>query len=204
MFSTKGQEVKTGGGVQKSLSPGRVYAHIHSGSVRTSSKGDKKVLELVLEGPALPDFEGWQVDKNDSHSPKFKGQSSRVTATMWIDSFNEPNPSKNEIMHKLSVIAIELGLREQLDTIVANSIEGWVEQAIIILKDYDMYWFVKGQEEEYNGKTIVKLSLPKYKFASQDENKLDVFDKNNKYHYKAIESKPVDGFVANTNDDFAF
>lgn len=199
MFSTKGQEVKTGGGVQKSLQPGVVYAHIYSASVRSSNKGDKKVLELVLETPAIKDFEGWAIDKNNPEGPKFQGQSSRVSATMWIDTFNNPSPSANEIMGKLTTIAVELGLRDQLDQISASNIEDWVNQVTNLLKGKDAYWFLKGTEEEYNGKTIVKLSLPKYKFVSNNETKLDRFDKNNQYHYKALQHKPVSGFEA-TND----
>jgi hypothetical protein len=64
-----------------------------------------------------------------------------------------------------------------------------------------MYWFLKGTEEEYNGKTIVKLSLPRYKFCNVDESKLEKFDKNNQYHYKAMQTKPVTSFEP-VNDDF--
>jgi hypothetical protein len=201
MFSTKGQEVKTGGGQMKSFQPGVVYAHIFSGNVRTSKNGDKKSLELILEGPELENFEGWSIDKNDQDGPKFKGLSSRVTATIWTDQFNETNVMKNEILQKLTVIAGELGLRDAVDSISAVSLEDWVAQAISILKGHDMYWFLKGTEEEYNGKTIVKLSLPRYKFASVDEARLDKFDKNNQYHYKAMQTKPVSSFEP-VNDDF--
>jgi hypothetical protein len=206
MFSTKGQEVK-GGGASKSLQPGVVYAHIVSGQVRTSNKGDKKQLELVLEGPALPNFEGWAIDKTNPEGPKFKGQSSRVSATIWIEEFNTNDINKNEILNKIIIIGKELGLRASLDNISTefeiNSIEDWVGHAIDLLKGNDLYWFLKGTEEEYNGKTIVKLSLPKYKFCSADEAKLDKFDKNNKYHYKAMENKSVDKFEP-ANDDFNF
>jgi hypothetical protein len=201
MFSTKGQEVKTGSGTMKSFQPGVVYAHIFSGNVRTSKNGDKKSLELILEGPELENFEGWSIDKNDQDGPKFKGLSSRVTATIWTDQFNETNVMKNEILQKLTVIAGELGLREAVDSISAASLEDWVAQAISILKGHDMYWFLKGTEEEYNGKTIVKLSLPRYKFASVDDARLDKFDKNNQYHYKAMQTKPVSSFEP-VNDDF--
>lgn len=194
MFSTKGQDVKTGGGTMKSLQPGVVYAHIYSGAVRTSKAGDKKSLELVLEGPELVDFEGWAIDKNNPEGPKFKGLSSRVSATIWTDQWNEPNVTKNEIMHKLTVVATELGLRDAIDNITAANLEDWVAQAINILKGHNIYWFLAGKEEEYNGKTIVKLSLPKYKFVHKNEDKLDKFDKNNKYHYKALDSKPVTSF----------
>lgn len=202
MFSTKGQEVKTTGGVQKSLQAGVVYAHIHSASVRESKGTGKKSLELVLETPAIPDFEGWAINKDDQNGPKFVGQSARVAASIWIDTFNETSPSKNEIMNKLSIIAVELGLKNELDNINASSIEDWVAQVANLLKGRDLYFFLKGQEEEYNGKTIVKLSLPKYKFASANESKLDTFDKNNQYHYKALQTKTLSSFEP-ANDDFS-
>jgi hypothetical protein len=201
MFSTKGQEVKTTGGTAKSLQTGVVYAHIYSGQVRTSNKGDKKTLELILEGPASEGFEGWAIDKNDLEGPKFTGQSSRVSATIWTDQFNETNVTKNEIMYKIAVIASELGLRDQIDNISASNLEEWVEKAMTMLKGNNLYWFLKGTEEEYNGKTIIKLSLPKYKFVSADETKLDKFDKNNQYHYKALQNKPVASFEP-ANSDF--
>ena len=194
MFNTKGQEVKSEGGVSKSLQPGVVYAHIYSGSVRTSNKGDKKALELILETPALTNFEGWAIDRNDPEGPKFRGQSARVSATIWTDQFNENSVTKNEIIGKLTVIADQMGLRKDLDTISANSIEEWAEKVINLLKGNNTYFFLKGTEEEYNGKTIIKLSLPKYKFCNADENKLDKFDKSNVYHYKPLQSKPVSSF----------
>lgn len=201
MFSTKGQEVKQGGGTAKSLQPGVVYAHIYDASIRESKNTGKKCLELILEGPALENFEGWAIDKDNQEGPKFKGQSSRVSASMWIDTFNEVTPSKNEIMNKLSIIALELGMKDQLDTISASSIEEWVKEVVKLLKGKDLYFFLKGTEEEYNGKTIVKLSLPKYRFANALESKLDHYDKNNQYHYKALQNKPVSGFEP-ANDDF--
>lgn len=201
MFSTKGQEVKTTGGSEKSLQPGVVYAHIFDGQVRTSRAGDKKVLELTLEGPALENFEGWSINRGEENGPKFKGPSGRVTATMWTDQHNETNPMKNEIMFKLTAISIELGLRAELDNISASSLEDWVAQAIKVLKGKDSYWFLKGTEEEYNGKTILKLSLPRYKFVNLDETKLDKFDKSNQYHFKPLITKTVSSFEP-VNDDF--
>jgi hypothetical protein len=98
-----------------------------------------------------------------------------------------------------------LGIRSSLDNISSqheiNSIEDWVKHALDLIVGNDMYFFLKGTEEEYNGKTIVKLSFPKYKFCSANEDKLDVFDKNNQYHYKALQTKSVQGFEP-ANDDF--
>lgn len=201
MFNTKGQEIKTGGSTPKSLQAGVVKAHIHSGSVRTAKSG-KKSLELILEGPAMDGFEGWAIDKNNPEGPKFTGQSSRVSATIYSDQYDSDSPAKNEIIYKLLYIASELGLRDDADNVSAKSIEEWVDGVINILKGKDLYFFLKGTEEEYNGKTIIKLSLPKYKFVSLDESKIDKFDKNNKYHYKALENKTISGFEPAANDDF--
>ena len=48
------------------------------------------------------------------------------------------------------------------------------------------------EEEEYNGKTIVKLSFPKFKFCNAIESKLDVFDKTNQWHYKPLQNKSIE------------
>lgn len=189
MFNTKGQEAVEKGGIQKSLQPGVVKAAIYAGEVKTSKNRDKKMLELTLVGPELEDFEGWAVDKNNLEGEKFKGQSSRIQGTSWTEFFNENNTAKNEILNKLTVIASELGLRAEVDAIEANSIEDWAKAAIEILKGREMYWFLRGQEEEYNDKIVTRLSLPKYKFCSQYEDRLEKFDRSNKYHFKALPAK---------------
>lgn len=199
MFNTQGQEVKELS-TFKSLQPGVVYAKIYSGGLRTSTKKDKKMLELFLESEPLPNFEGWPIDRDNPEGPKFAGQTARVAATIWTDQFNENNLGKNEIMAKLTVMAQELGMRDKLNSISANTIEEWVINAIELLKGHYAWWFLKGQEEEYNGKTIVKLSLPKYKFINIDPLKLDKFDKNNKYHYRPLDNKPVGSFSPAGND----
>lgn len=202
MFSTEGQTVKSGG-LGKSFEPGVVYAHIFSANVRTAKTG-KKALELILEGPALTNFEGWAIDKEDPEGPKFKGQSARVSATIYISDFNSDDVNKNEILSKLLVISNELGLRKEIDALAKDSsitsIEGWVTKAVEILKGHDLYWFLAGKEDEYNGKIIVRLSLPKFKFAAADETKLNKFDKNNKYHYAPYTSNTVSGFEPINND----
>ena len=205
MFKTKGQEVKQGGGSGKSLQPGVVYAKIYGSQVKTSNKGDKKVLELTLIGQSAdPDFEGWPIDKDNPDGPKYTGPYSRVSATIWTDQFDVDDVNKNEILNRFIVIAKELGLRDEIDVVSANksitSIEQWVAAATEVVKGHNVYWFLKGSEEEYNGKTIVKLSLPKYKFVSADESKLDKFDKTNKYHFKPLEKSNLTSFEPVSND----
>lgn len=197
MFSTKGQEAKGVSGTPKSFQAGVVYAQIHSANVKVSKGTGKKSLELVLEGPALPNFEGWSIDKNIPNE-KFKGQSARVSATMWTADYNSEDINKNDILNKLIIISDEMGLRKEVDNVSSlyniNSIEEWVYHVVNILKGNYAYFFLKGTEEEYNGKTIIKLSLPKYKFCSSVEDKLEKFDKTNSYHYKSLDIKPVSGF----------
>lgn len=192
-FNTKGQEIKQESGTRKSFDPGVVLAHIYGGSVRSSKTG-KKMLELILEGPEMENFEGWPIDKANPEGPKFKGQSARVGATIYTDQFNSNSPAKNPIIYKLLLIASELGVRDKADEINATSIEDWAMKMIELLKGKNLYFFIKGIEEEYNGKTIVKLSLPNYKFASMNPDSLDKFDKTNQYHYKPLASKSVSGF----------
>ncbi|NBO22955.1 hypothetical protein EBU94_06425 [bacterium] len=199
MFNTKGQEIKTGGTISKSFQPGVVYAHIYAGQVKSSKTG-KKALELTLEGPALDNFEGWSVDKNDQDGKKFQGQSARVICTSWTEDFASDNPAKNEIIYKLLFIASELGLRDEADDVTGNTIEEWADRMINLLKNKNIYFFLKGTEEEYNGKVVTKLSLPKYKFASSTEDGLEKFDKNNKYHFKSLQNKPLAGFEPATDD----
>ena len=202
MFKTEGQEVK-GGGLGKSFEPGVVLAHIYSANVRTAKTG-KKALELILEGPSIAGFEGWAIDKEDPEGDKFKGQTARVSATIYTADFNSDDVNKNEILSKLIVISNELGLRTEIDALSKKasikSIEEWVEAAVKILKGNDLYWFLAGKEDEYNGKMIVRLSLPKFKFASADETKLNKFDKTNKWHYAPLASKSVGGFEPVNND----
>jgi len=196
MFKTEGQEIK-GGGLGKSLEPGVVLAHIHSAKVKTAKTGSKS-LELTLEGPAMPGFEGWAIDREDPEGEKYTGQTARVSATIYTLEYNSDDVNKNEILSKLLVISNELGLRKQIDNLSKDgnitSIEQWVNAAVNILKNQDLYWFIAGKEDEYNGKIIVRLSLPKFKFASADETKLNKFDKNNKFHYTPYVNKSVSGF----------
>jgi len=203
MFKTEGQDVK-GTGLGKSFEAGVVYAHIYGAQVRTAKTG-KKSLELTLEGPASVGFEGWAIDREDPEGPKYTGQTARVSGSIYIADFNSDDVNKNEILSKIIVISNELGLRKEIDALSKNanitSIEQWVDAAVAILKGNDIYWFLAGKEDEYNGKTIVRLSLPKYKFCSADESKLNKFDKTNKYHFSPLVSKAVSGFEP-ANDDF--
>jgi hypothetical protein len=202
MFKTEGQEVK-GGGLGKSFEPGVVLAHIYGAQVRTAKTG-KKSLEITLEGPAIDGFEGWAIDKEDPEGAKFKGQTARVSATIYTADFNSDDVNKNEILSKIIVIADQLGLRKKIDNLSKNSkietIEQWVSAAVQVLKGNDMYWFLAGKEDEYNGKLVIKLSLPKYKFCSEDKTKVTEFDKNNKWHYTPLVTKPVGGFEPVNND----
>jgi len=201
MFSTKGQEVPQTAGLSKSLQPGVVLAHIFASRIINSDRTGKKALELTLEGPAIENFEGWSITKNDENGPKFKGQSARVTATVFTDQFNSNSLATNEILAKICVIADIAGVRSQVDAITGvNTIEEWVQAATKILSGIDLYWFLKGEEEEYNGKTLVKLSLPKYKFVSNSDTTLDKFDKTNVYHYKALATTKVQSFEPVNND----
>lgn len=197
MFQTEGQEVK-GAGLNKSLEPGVVYAHIYSATIKTAKTG-KKCLELILESPPLTGgFEGWAIDRDKPEGEKFKGQIAKVGGTIYTSDFNSDDVNKNPILSKIIVMADQLGLRIAIDNLskdaAITSIEQWVERAVSLLKGHDMYWFLTGKEDEYNGKIRVKLSLPPFKFCNADVDKLPKFDKTNKYHYTPFISTKIEGF----------
>jgi hypothetical protein len=204
-FNTKGQDVNTGD--SKSLSYGNVYAHIHSTTVKKSSTG-KKMLEIILEGPTEGgDFEGYPVDRENPEGPKFKGKMARVQGTTYIDeaAYSSNDVLKNEIIHRLVYIAKELQVKDQLDNINAETLEEWVEKATDLIKGNDMHFLVTAAEEEYNGKKILKRSLAKFKFCSLDAEKVEKFDKTNKYHFKPLQkSENVENFEPAAQEDFDF
>lgn len=194
MFNTKGQTVKTEL-LKKSIEPGIEKAKIYSYYISTAKTG-KKQLCFVLEGVHTEGFEGWDIDKENPALGKFKGKSGRVNVTKWLDeeTFNNPNISENEILTKITALAQTLGVKDKLDEIDAKTIEEWLEHAMeLVNKDY-LYWFIAGEESEYNGKIFIKLSLPKYNFASLNSDSLEEFDKNNKYHFKKLKRNEEDDF----------
>ena len=105
MFSTKGQKVNER--VEKSLQPGVVYAHLFDAKVKTSKNG-KKMLEIILEGPPLENFEGWSVIYGDENGPKFKGQSAKVGATIYTESFKNSNPMKNQQKFRIILLLMRM------------------------------------------------------------------------------------------------
>lgn len=200
-FNTSGQEVKQGGG-SKGFNPGVVYAHVFDTVIRTASTG-KKQLQIILAGPAIEGFEGWDIDKNDASKGKHKGLSSMVNGSIYVDEsvYNNTDLNANPILNKLVTIADETGVRDRLDAITANSLEEWVIKATQVVKGLNLYFFLTGTEEMYNDKKITKLSLPKFKFAAATAEKLDKFDVTNKYHFKALDAsaaRPMNNVVAAT------
>lgn len=188
-FNTGGQDVKQSGQF-KGLNPGVVNASIFDAIVRTSSSGKKQLVFTLVGKTNDPNFEGWDIDRNDASKGKFKGPSASVAGSIYVgeELYNKSDVNENPIINKFVVIATELGLRTELDAISANSLEEWVTKATAIVKDKPLFFFLNGAEELYNDKVRVKLSLPKYKFAAEDQSKLDTFDKNNTYHFKKLQN----------------
>lgn len=206
-FNTKGQDVNTGD--SKSLPYGNVYAHIHSASLGVSQRTGKKALNIILEGPAVGgDFEGFPIDKNNPEGLKFKGKVAWLTVTSWLDAeaYNSNDLGKNEIMNRMVYIAKELGVKDQLDNINADTLEEWVEKATDLVKGENMHFLITASEEEYEGKTRIKKNLARFKFCSLNEDKVEKFDKNNRYHYRALQkAENVDGFEpAKQDSEFDF
>lgn len=186
MFNTKGQELNN---APKTFGMGVHYAKVSKVEVKTSGSG-KKALNLVLESEPMPEgFEGVAINREDKEGPKYKGQVAFVQGTNWLsqEDFSVSDVKKNEILNKMLTFGKELGIKDKMDEINAESLEDWVAQAHDMIKSDYLYFFLAGEENEYNDKVNIKLRLPKFKFAARDKSNLEEFDKTNKYHFRPLD-----------------
>ena len=74
--------VQSGGGMSKTLSPGKQIIKINSLELKdTPWAGNALILILNVEGKEIEGFEGFAIDINDKDGAKYKGQVGKVKAT---------------------------------------------------------------------------------------------------------------------------
>lgn len=126
-------------------------------------------LQLHVEtAPVGGDFEGFKIDMNDPNSPRYQGQVGRVSfqryafADATLPSGREISRDA-EILKALIFIAEQQNKRDDLDSIQADNIESFVEQANRFLCDGVYYNFCVGGREWENkdGYINLQLFLPK-------------------------------------------
>lgn len=128
---------------------------------------DQKAYDLQLNVESKPvggDFEGFLVDVNNPNGPRYQGQVGRVSfqryafADTTLPSGREINRDA-EILKALIFLAEQQDKRDQLDSIKAQTIEEFVNQAATFLCDGQYYNFCVGGREWENKEGYINLQL---------------------------------------------
>lgn len=198
LFSTKGKDTTERSGVSQFLTYGLQMATITGFTSRVAQSG-KKTYSLNLEGPKVTEagFEAHQ-------DAKLGGKIGRAQFTIYIDPTNEK--SVNEVMTNIGIIADKLGVRDQVDAVVAEDLDSYLNKAIVIFRGKYAHWGITAEEyEKPDGKVGIVNKLRRYGFiASMEEGEahLRPFDKTNIYDYKPLAAPSKDPDVDAVTEAF--
>jgi len=196
-FSTKGVDTKERG-VSQYLTYGVQMAAL-TGFTLKESKSGKKMVVLNLEGPKVTD-KGFEPHAD----AKLGGKVGRVQFTIFIDETNAEKVS--EVITNIGMIADKLGVREKVDAIEANNLEGYFNKIMPIMRGKYAWWAVTGEEYEKDGGKIgISLGLRRFGFVAsmeEGEGHLRAFDKKNVYDYKPIAAPSKDPDVDPVTETF--
>jgi hypothetical protein len=167
-LSTK--NLPTGNGMSKSILPGNLMAKINGIELRPPAY-DAAALDIILqlEGVDLGEgFEGFFIDKDDQDKGRYLGQTGSVKISPFAFKDSEYNGRQyyrdQSILMALNNLSKALGKDEQLEQILAETIEEFVALATPILADGETYlnWCIAGNEEiTAEGYPKYYLNLPK-------------------------------------------
>ena len=183
---------------------------------------DQSAYDLILNVESKPmgnDFEGFLLDVNNPNGPRYQGQVGRVKFSRY--AFNDATlPSGRQvkrddgILKALITIAEAQGRRGQIDTIKANTIEEFVQQANGFLCDGTYYNFCVGGREWENKEGYINLDMHLPRFTAQavgmealdvENSKLITFNKDEHViQLKKKAASTVDAFEPSTSSDDDF
>lgn len=216
-LTTKG--IKNESTISKTFGPGPIDAKINNITIETpgyKDGADQRIIMLHLEGPALGDFEGFLVDKNNQNGPRYAGQIGRVKLTYWAfkDGQNPKTGVKydrnDSILKALDSLAKVLGKKDKLDLISASTIEEYVELAGKVLSGPTVLSFCVGGKEYLNkdGYSTYELFLVKgdrnrysYEIAGTKPSKLVTFNANDENHIKPLTAGDAPANARSAADD---
>jgi len=182
-FSTKGHEVQSNDYVSAFIKPGIVVAKIASVGYHTS-QGGTEGLKFIHEGKPMEELDG---------------KSQTAESTMWTSPKAWPYT-----LDRLCIMADQLGVREQLDAVSANSAEEYAAALNAIFAGKVARWKFSGTEiegkfDEEKGEkknNWFKAELAQFDFVEPmsvaEENTKLKFDKTNKYDMKMLEKSDVE------------
>lgn len=154
MFNSKNE--KTTGSISKVINPGTVKVHLLDLFLEQPSFGNGAYqLQLQIETePIEGEFAGLPVDKNRPELGNYKGQVARIKAQPFLFSdyvYNGVTTSKERQLFKWLIrFSDNVGKREMLDKINADTIEAYVEKAKTVLCDPENWFWATIAGEEYD------------------------------------------------------
>lgn len=169
-------------------------------SIKTASTGSKQIL-FNVEGPcAEPGFVAHQ-------DAKFGGRIGRIEFTSYL---KDGSPEVDNFLKDLQVIAEKLGVKEQVASITANTLEEYMPLVMAHIGGKSLILAVTAKEYLNNeGKIRFTLGRRRFGFAAslaEGVNHLKPFDKSNEYDYKPIQQptanagEVVPGLVTQKDD----
>ena len=205
-------DLGTGTGMPKTISPGNQILKINSIHLEDFSfiPGAYHLM-INVETPAIDDFEGFMVDKDDESKGHYAGQIGRVKASQYAFADGETK-SGIKIQRDRSIMIFLKNLAHSLDmdewfiaqdnkfNLIEDFVKNFSENAPI--KDKYLKWCVAGKE--YMGKTgytNYDLFLPKgegNKYAYADLESTKIVEYNEAKHLKKLEIVEKKEFGENT------
>lgn len=202
--NTKNVKTDTGGFVPKNLQPGNNICTIHSITMEKASyvkERDEYEIKLVLEGPPLPNFEGFNIDNNDPSKGKFKGQCAIVKLSQWNYKDGETTNGykvvrDDDIVRDLTSLCKELGILDWIESKDGIATVEQLVQAMNTEKPFagiSMHYCLAGRE--YLNKKNYKaydLHLPRVDRSGKP------FSKDDQKVQKFFESAHIKAYVPKT------
>jgi hypothetical protein len=186
MISTKGVEITQNSNNKKSpyLSYGVHILKINDIECETAATGSVRARFRVESEPIMQeDFEG--VD----------GAKGQVGSIFGL--YLKTQDQESDFLRCIAQIADAMGVRQQLDDIVAEDIKSYIEKVAHIFKGKWARFLVATQQylDINSGKTKNRLGFPKYDFVEpitvpESESKLR-FDKTKTYHFRPVQASEM-------------
>ena len=217
MFNSKNE--KAVASASKVINPGTIKVRFNDIVLeQLPYAGGSLQVQLHMESEPVQDegFIGLPIDRLDPSKGNHKGQVARVKAQPYLFTdytYNGNTTTKETQVYKWLIrVADSIGLRPQLDTVEANSIEEYVAKAAKVLCNPAHFFYATIAGEEYdkvgsdgNTYTSYRLQLPKAtreKFPlALDPASPKFMEFNKAEHIKAKKpAEPVQEFAA--MDDF--
>jgi len=170
MYNFKKTETKeTTGFSQQFITYGVNLLKINQIEAKPSAKGDKVQIKFHVEGPSMgKDFVGADLEGGG----KAEGLVGKVNLGIYFDPTDENKISA--LMNNLMYIAEKAEIADAVQKIEADSLESLLEGYTKLIRNKFVWFIVKAEQYESNGKTGFALSFKEGKIG-KDENDKDIY-----------------------------